>query len=151
VNPLTCWIDSQALEYVLDTSEASATAPLSLREKAVSMYKGPFLSANMDLSYAVLRREKLKSRLLGVIGAIGGHYEKTEEWERASDYYIKGIEIDGMAEELYRRLMICYRNLGNNAAVAKTYNRCRNLLQAEWGIAPSPETTAVYNAIAQKQ
>lgn len=150
LNPLTCWVDSLALEYVLDTSEASAKAPLSLREKAVSIYKGPFLSADRDLSYAVLRREKLKSRLLGVIGIIGRHHEKAEDWEIAADYYTKGIEIDGMAEELYRRLMICYRNLGNNASAAKAYNRCRSLLQTEFGIEPSPETTAVYSAITKK-
>lgn len=41
----------------------------------------------------------------------------------------------------------CQRNLGNHADSVKTYHRCRSLLQTELGIAPSPETTAVYSSI----
>ena len=63
----------------------------------------------------------------------------------------KGIDTDNLAEEFYRRLMVCHRNLGNNADAVKTYNRCRSLLQAELGIEPSPETMAVFSAIIHVQ
>jgi DNA-binding SARP family transcriptional activator len=60
---------------------------------------------------------------------------------------VKGLDTDNLAEEFYRRLMVCYRNLGKNADVVKTYNRCRSLLQAELGIEPSPETINVYSSV----
>ena len=65
--------------------------------------------------------------------------------------YTKGLETDNLAEEFYRRLMVCHLNLGNNADAVKTYNRCCQLLQAELGIEPSPETMAVFSAIIQLQ
>jgi len=148
VNPLYCWVDSLALGHLLDKiRESSADQVVPLYEKVVSLYKGPFLPADAGLQWAMLWRETLKNRLLRVILKAGRHCEQTDEWETALEYYLKGLDTDNLAEEFYRRLMVCHLNLGNNVGVVKTYNRCCQLLRAELGIEPSAETTAVFSSI----
>lgn len=152
INPLHCWVDSLALMALFDKIQQTPNEQIvPLCEKAVGLYKGPFLSGDVGLQWVAACRETLKNKLLRAIGTAGRHYEQAGEWEKGADYFTKGIETDNLAEEFYRRLMVCQRNLGNHADTVKTYNRCRNLLQAELGIAPSPETTAVYSSIVQKK
>jgi DNA-binding SARP family transcriptional activator len=148
INPLYCWVDSLALEQLLDTLRESPTDHATLLcEKAVGLYKGPFLPSDAGLSWTLPCRETLKNRLLRVVLKAGHQCEQAGEWESAAEYYAKGIETDGLAEEFYRRLMVCHLNLGNNADAVKAYNRCRRLLRAELGIEPSTETMAVFSLI----
>ncbi len=152
IDPLYCRVDSLALECLLERMrDASTDHVVSLCEKAIGLYKGPFLPADTGLHWAVSSREILKNKLLRIILTAGRHYEQAGDWERSVEYYSKGIEMDSLAEEFYRRLMICHLNLGNHADAAKIYNRCYRLLQVELGITPSPKTTAVYSSIIQKQ
>jgi two-component SAPR family response regulator len=152
INPLYSWVDSLALEQLFDTlGESPGDRVDKLREKAVRLHKGPFLPSDAALSWTLPCRETLKNRLLRVISKAGRQCEQAGEWESAAEYYAKGIETDRLAEEFYRRLMVCHLNLGNNADAVKTYNRCRRLLRAELGIEPSMETIAVFSSIIQKQ
>lgn len=152
INPRCCWVDTLALNHVFEKiGQAPPEQSVLLREKAFGLYNGNFLPADTALSFVIASRETLRNRLLRIILAAGRHCEQAGEWEQAADYYAKGIETDNLAEEVYRCLMVCQRNLGNNAAVAKTFNRCRSLLQSELGIEPSPETTAVYTAMVHQQ
>ena len=152
INPLHCWVDTLVMVSLFDKiPQAPNEQILPLCEKTVALYKGPFLPGDIGLQWAVTCRETLKNRLLRAIGTAGRHYEQAGEWEKGADCFSKGVETDTLAEEFYRRLMSCQRNLGNYADAVKTYNRCRSLLQAELGIQPSPETTAVYTSIIQKQ
>jgi DNA-binding SARP family transcriptional activator len=151
LNPLYCWVDALALESILDAISSAEPAQLArLCAQAVGLYKGPFLSAEESLPWVAYRREPQLNRLLKSIGTVGRHYELSGEWEMAAELFSKAITCDDLAEEFYRRLMICYRQMGNNVAAIRTYNRCRSRLLAELGIEPSRETTAVYSAITQQ-
>ncbi len=152
INPLYCWVDSLALAQHFDRNqEVPVEQVVRLCNKAISLYKGAFLPSDPGLSSAVSCRETLKNRLLRLVMIAGRHYEQLEAWDQAADYYQKGIETDNLAEEFYRRLMICQRQLGNHAETVRTYIHCSSLLRAELGIEPSPETTAVYSSIVRKK
>lgn len=152
INLSCCWVDSLVLGQMAEKCrEGPASQAALLYEKTLSLHKGPFLPADADLSGVVARRETLKSELLRLTMTVGRHYEQTGAWERAADCYEKGLYTDSLSEELYRRLMLCYRNLGDHAAAVKTYNRCHRLLLAELGIKPSPKTLSVYTAMVQQQ
>jgi DNA-binding SARP family transcriptional activator len=152
INPLYCWVDSLALGQLFDTLRESPGDRVALLcEKAVALYKGPFLHSDAGLSWTLPCRETLKNRLLRVILKAGRHCEQADEWETAVEYYLKGLDTDNLAEEFHRRLILCHVNLGNNADAVKAYNRCCHLLQAELGIEPSSETIAVFTALMQKQ
>jgi DNA-binding SARP family transcriptional activator len=61
--------------------------------------------------------------------------------------YERGLELDNLSEELYRRLMLTYRSLGQSAGALEVYRRCRHLLSVVLGVKPSAETEAIYRSL----
>jgi DNA-binding SARP family transcriptional activator len=78
---------------------------------------------------------------------LGTYLESLNQWEQAVSCYQKGLEIDDLAEEFYKRLMICYLNLGLRSEVFNVYRRCSKILAASLGIDPSPETKSIYESL----
>ena len=56
--------------------------------------------------------------------------------------------VDNLAEAVYRRLMVCQRELGDAAGAMSTYRRCRELLSIVLGRTPAAETEAVRRTLA---
>jgi DNA-binding SARP family transcriptional activator len=150
-NPSFLWVDSMALEQLFDaTQDISGEASVLQCRKALDLYTGAFLPGD-DAFWALSFRETLKERLLHLILTAGSHLRRIGKEELCVELYTRALDADPLAEAFYRRLMACQQRLGNHAEAVKTYHRCRDLLKAELGIAPSPETTAVYTAIAGRR
>ena len=62
---------------------------------------------------------------------------------QAAALYSRALELDNLAESLYRRLMTCYRELGEVAEALQVYRRCRDMLSIVLSASPSIETEAV--------
>jgi DNA-binding SARP family transcriptional activator len=75
--------------------------------------------------------------------------EARGDWHAAIDGYRRGLEVDDLAEELYRRLMVCHLRLGQKGEALSTYERCRRVLGAALGIEPSTETVALQQNVAR--
>lgn len=88
-------------------------------------------------------REKLRSGFLRAVARLGQFHEDREQWEEAVSCYGKGIEADDLAEELYRRLMVCHIRQGREAEALSVYRRCRKMLSSVLGVEPSAETWAI--------
>jgi DNA-binding SARP family transcriptional activator len=147
-NPAFLWVDSMALEQLFDAAQdVSGEASVRQCRKALDLYSGAFLPGD-DAFRALSLRETIKERLLHLILTACRHLQQEGEEALCAELYTRAIEADPLAEAFYRRLMACQQRLGNHAEAVKTYHRCRDLLKTELDIAPSPETTAVYTAIA---
>lgn len=148
LDPLSCWVDSLEIETVFEKIRRSpADKVVPLCEKALSLYKGPFLPSDSNSAWVVSRRETMLNNLLRAIVTIGHHHECAGQWEKAVEYYRQGLGADHLAEELYRRLIVCFQKLGNRAEAVKTFNQCRKLLKEQLDIEPSAETEALYLSI----
>ena len=90
---------------------------------------------------------RLSSKFLESVEKLGRHWQESGQWGKALDCYLRGLEIDDLAEELYQGLMVCYLNLGQKAKALSAYNRCRRTLSSTLEIAPSPKTEAIYKPI----
>lgn len=77
------------------------------------------------------------------------YWQQAGQPERAVDLLERALELDNVAEGLYRNLMVCCVQLGRRAEAVETYNRCREVLAASLNIAPSPETTALYDELSR--
>jgi two-component SAPR family response regulator len=95
----------------------------------------------------LLLRERLRSKFLRTVAWLGQSLEQSCKWQEALECYRKGLEVDDLAEELYRRLMSCYASLGQKAEALSLYHRCRKILSLVLGIAPSSETETLYQTI----
>ena len=112
--------------------------------------RGPFMASEGDNPIYVSRRERLRNRFLRCIGEIGRQLEASDAWEDAVVLYQRGIESDQLAEGLYRRLMVCYRELGRHAEAVEVFDACKRTIRAELEVDPSPETTAIYENLLRK-
>jgi LuxR family maltose regulon positive regulatory protein len=152
LDPRYCWVDTWAFEDItrkteLAWKEGKSTEAIRLTEKAIDLYRGPFLENYFEEDKAVSLRESLRTKFLRSIKRLGRYHEQAEEWEGAAEAYQRGLESDNLDEELYRALMICYRNMGRTAEVLRVYDRCRKTLETSLGVEPSPETEAVYKGL----
>jgi LuxR family maltose regulon positive regulatory protein len=155
-----CWVDTWALEQALGEIDHLLRGPddrvaegavTMLAERVMALYRGPFLASELEHPAYMGYRDKLRSRLLRCLGEVGRYWEKRGRWDTALEYYQRGLEVDGVAEGLYRHLMVCYQRLGRLAEGIEVYNRCRKTLAAVLDISPSRETTAIYDALVQRQ
>jgi len=142
-----CWVDAWAFERLLGQAEKArkeGKEPEAIRrfEKALSLYKGSFLQSE-EMTCAASPREKLRRGFLRAVAHLGQCYEDRARWEEAVSCYGKGIEADDLAEELYRRLMVCHIRQGREAEALSVYRCCRKALSSVLGVEPSAETRAV--------
>ncbi len=93
--------------------------------------------------WALAVRDRLQAKLIRAVLAAGDAYERERQWDRARALYERTLEVDNLAEAIYRRLMICQREAGDPAGALTTYRRCRELLSIVLARTPSPETEAV--------
>ena len=142
-----CWVDVWAFERSLGRAEKARkegkeTESIRALEKGLSIYRGSFLQSE-EADWLISRREKLRSGFLGMIANLGRYSEKLGRWNEAASYYEKGLDVDEVAEDLYRRLIICHIRSGREAEALSVYRRCRKMLMTVLGVAPSAETNAV--------
>lgn len=79
---------------------------------------------------------------------LGAVLENRKDWDEATTLYLRALELDNLAEPLYRRLMIVYREQGESAEAINIYRRCRDMLSIVLNTKPSEETEAIRRTIA---
>lgn len=92
-------------------------------------------------------RDRLRTRFVRCVGEISRYWQNAGEPERAVELLERALEADGLAESLYRHLMLCHAQAQRRAEAVETYNRCRKTLAAALKVEPSPETRALYEKL----
>jgi DNA-binding SARP family transcriptional activator len=137
------WVDATELEACLANAvHAMGQERARLVDQTLRLYRGPFLAGD-DLPWIVAARERLRARFVRELGEVARVCETAGDPDRAIGSYLRALEIDDRAEDLYRRLMAVYGRLGRRAEMLALYQRCRTTLQTALGVAPSPETDAI--------
>jgi LuxR family transcriptional regulator, maltose regulon positive regulatory protein len=149
-----CWVDVWAFERVAREAEAAVSGgerptedPVPLGRALLDAYPGHFLAADEDAPWAIGLRDRLRAKLARTVLGLGQRLQTAGRWTEAVALYERALERDNLAEGLYRSLMICQRALGQTAAALQAYRRCRELLSAVLGFAPSAETEAVRRSL----
>ncbi len=155
LNPRLFWIDVWAFERaVADISKAckidseqQADTVIQEAERVMTLYQGPFLGDADDQSWAIGARDQLRVKYLRFIGEFGHLLEQVGDLNQAVEAFQKGLEVDELAEGLYRQLMLCYKELGRKAEAIEVYNRCCKTLETNLQVKPSPETRSIYESL----
>ncbi len=161
-----CWVDVRAFEKAVQSEEfgvrskyekSNATNESAIRnahsammqglERALQIYRGNFLPADIRHAWSSVTRERLRSKFLRLVTKAGEQYEQDGEWKKAVDCFELGLEKDPACEEFYQHLMICHDKLGNRAEAAKTFLRCRSALRHALGLEPSQRTQEIYSSL----
>ena len=146
-----CWIDVWEFEAVLEqiegaisqSSDTNDAVYASLASALLRVYAGHFLEHETQEAWAVAFRDRLRAKFGRSVTLLAACLEQNRKWDQAAALYSRALELDNLSESLYRRLMICYRELGETAEALRVYRRCRDLLSIVFSIKPSAETEAI--------
>ena len=122
-------------------------------EDAVSVYRGDLL-AGFSLKdspefedWQSARQAELRDELRGALGRLASDATTVAGRARAIAYARRMIELDLLDEIAHQMLMRLYAASGDRAAAMRQYGECVRVLDAELGVAPMPETKALYERI----
>jgi two-component SAPR family response regulator len=144
-----CWVDVWAFERRLDQARGADVGSTPELDSVMKLYRGHFLGQESQQPWVLSARARLRDKFLRHTQSTAQFYEKAREWKAAVAIYQRGIELDSLAEALYRGLMICHRELGDHAEALRVYRRCRELLSVVLSVQPTGETQAIYESLKQ--
>lgn len=147
LNRRCCFVDVWSFERLLNAAER--TEKTEELQKALILYRGPFLEGEDDKPWAIPLRERLQSKFIRAITKLAEMQERSGNMNEAVFWYQKGLETDALSEELYQRLMVCYHSKGCKAEAMQTYERCRKALSTLLHIEPSEKTEAIYRSLGR--
>jgi LuxR family maltose regulon positive regulatory protein len=148
------WVDVWAFEQCLENwrclmrdSSLCRDDIIALADRAIRLYQGGFMPADEDRFWAVSPREQLRNQFIRFVSDAGHCLEELQCYEDAVELYQRGLEVDAVAECIYRRLMLCFNEIGRAAEAIDTYARCSKSLSSQLSVGPSTETTSIYEAL----
>jgi adenylate cyclase len=146
-----CRIDTWQLEALVARIEAATnerrtsedTDLTALAGQLTQLYAGHFLDRESQEPWAVAARDRLRAKFVRTVIALGGVLEAGGQLEQAATLYLRALELDNLAEAIYRRLMMVYRDQGEPAEAINIYRRCQEILSIVLNTKPSAETESI--------
>lgn len=144
------WVDVQALEgYVKIGNEAIGHLPEIAREaykEAINLYQGAYLPNRIYEDWSTEERERIRILILGALLNLAELLVEENPMESIR-LTQQAIGIDKTWEDAYRIQMAAYIAKGNRPQALRTYQKCVDVLEAEYGIRPLPATVALLKEI----
>lgn len=153
LQPGQVWCDALELRNVL----LDADADISILKVVETLYQGPFLEG-FDLPgcpefehWSLLERITLEHQYLRVLGRLVEESTSWGEIGQAIEYARRYLAIDPLSEIIHQKLIQLYAGIGDRHLAIRQYERCSSILESNLGVAPLPETRAVYQAILRER
>ena len=139
LNSELCWVDVHAFEK----SVGGLCKP---SWDTLSIYRGAFLSGDLEEPWTVAARERVRGRFINAAASCGTELEATGQYHMALECYLRGIDSDPIVESFYVGLMRCYLRLGRHSEAASAYRRLRQTLSVVLGVQPSDDTQRLFES-----
>jgi DNA-binding SARP family transcriptional activator/predicted ATPase len=143
-------------DYWLDVAEFERLAgrpEVADLERAVSLYRGPFLhglsvadSPSFE-EWMLFKGEEFRRRVLSLLEKLASLRLTRGETAEAARWARRQIELEPYREEAHRQLMAALALGGERPAALAHYEACRRLLAEELGCEPDDETQTLYAQI----
>jgi DNA-binding SARP family transcriptional activator len=150
--PRGAWLDLDAAADALHVAESqlergeveSARANATVTSMICAR---PFL-AGVYAPWTVATRVRITTLRLRAAECLAEAWAASGDSARSARAAEQALALDPFRETTVRRLISAYAALGDRAAAANAYRRCRELLARDLGVAPAPETVALFEALA---
>lgn len=145
------WLDVEALEQA--PRRPARAAEVAQLQEAIALYRGDFLEdfhvrhAPAFDDWVMAQQIRLRERAIRACYDLMAYFTDREAYGQATRYARRLLELDSAREEAHRQLMRLLSWQGRRTAALSQYELCRHVLAAELGVAPSAETTALYEQI----
>ncbi len=107
--------------------------------------------ANGFFDWLEIKREYLERLHTKAVLDLAQRLETKGDWRRALELQLHLLETDALQERTHRQVMRLHYLLGEREAALVQFERCRNTLQTELGLAPLPETASLAEQIRNAQ
>ena len=151
-----CWVDTwafcEALERAAAADHAASFDVVRHDEaRALILYRGSFLSEDLDAPWAAPMRERLRAKFIALVSLHGQRFEAAHRYDDALSLYQRGLDADSLVEEFYQGLMRCYAQLDRNTEALAVYVRLKQLLSLALGVQPSTSTQKLYRSLRESR
>ncbi len=149
-NPaLPLWLDIE--EFTKHSAECASGRTDSLEHcvLCIDLYRGEFLAGYYD-DWTVMERDQWRETFLEALERLVEGHKSRSKYEEALRYAKRLASEDPWREEAYREAMRLCHLLGRGAEGLKQYEVCRQVLEEELGVGPSPETEALAAEISAR-
>ena len=116
---------------------------------AIEVYKTGFLFQEIDASWTIRTRERLRSAYIQTVCSVATYWQLQGNLELAISGYQVALLRDDLAERFYTGLMSCYLEQARYADGLDIYRRCEDVLGSELSIQPSAETIALKDRLSR--
>ena len=141
-------LDTELFEKAcLDAGRAVGEEKCSLLLRAVSLYKGDFLSGN-DSEWALVLRQYYQTLYLDACKAMLPILYQKEQWTKLLDICGQAYRIDFAREEFTLCQMRSLIALGQPEQAIRQYEIFRDKLMQEYGIMPTSQAEKLYTLAA---
>jgi len=143
------WVDASTVEKYISVathSDGDIDGNIGALEEAIILYKGLFLPSRIYEDWSAVERERLQVIIMGAYLQLAELLLpiNTMETIRLTQ---NALAIDPSWEDLYRLQMSAYIQNGNRPQAIKTYQKCKLILENDYGLEPLPETRVLLNSI----
>jgi DNA-binding SARP family transcriptional activator len=150
INPQTIWADVWAFEQALADTAVLETADL---ETALSLYQGDLLAAlslpdSSEFELWLLGEQaRFRSLYESALSHLVARLIAQRDYARALPWAQRLVQTAPLLEEAHVRLIWLYGQTGQRQTALAQYEQCRAILWRELAVEPTPEITAVYEAV----
>ncbi len=144
------WLDSEKLKSFVEIgnnleADQSELAIIAF-QSAIKLYQGVFLPNRIYEDWTSGEREHIQSLALNAIVSLSELLlrDQTKESIRLTE---EALNIDPTWEEAYRIQMMAHMINGNRPQAIRSFNRCKKVLDEEFGIEPLPVTLNLFKSI----
>ncbi|GAA2628240.1 hypothetical protein GCM10010307_17940 [Streptomyces vastus] len=152
INPAaSCWLDVDAFEesyaavrdtdgHTLSDDQAHAV------EYALGLYRGDLL-ATWYHDWCGHDRDRLRHTYLAMLDQLMGHCEARGLYAKGVGFGQAVLRHDAAREHTHRQLMRLHYAAGDRTAALRQYEQCASVVDQEFGVRPSADTTVLYEHI----
>jgi len=139
------WLDVALFKSESPSEDSLASAAL--------LYRGEFLDdfhlqgAPLFDEWVLAERAQYHGRVLEMLAALVVRTTERGAYREGLVYARRMLALEPTLEAAHRQAMSLLAQMGERAAALAQYEVCRQRLQDDLGIAPSPETVAVYERL----
>lgn len=147
----TLQLDVAQFEEALKAAQAAQAKAdqngfFELLQKITSLYTGPLLPDCYD-DWLLAERQRMEKGYGWALEKLAQVLEERRDYQTAILIAQQLLFIDPLNEKTNRKLIRLYSLSGDQANAISIYHQCRETLQNELGISPSPETEKIYKRL----
>jgi DNA-binding SARP family transcriptional activator len=138
------WKKGRQIEF-----ESGMEAATDTYHQAFAFYRGDFMEDLPFEEWAGRERDKFRETWLVILDRLSVHFLEKKRYQICMNLCRKILEKDPCLEEVHRRLMECFVQLGMKDMAVRQFLKCRENLREELDVTPGKATAELYQKIRE--